>query len=177
MVVMILFLARSSFTSSISIVATITNLLEQELIPHDIPIIFADHGQEVSITLDSAQFIPLTTGERIQVSAFLNYRVNDPSIVNQRINSIMKVYWPNQTQFKTSSSPEGFIINETGSQRHATTITNSKLINPIAVIQFADLIKTMPISNPLQIELTLNQSVTTTQEQAVNNGISSLPLS
>jgi hypothetical protein len=142
---------------------------------HNIPIIFADHGQEVSITLDSGQFIPLTTGEGNQVSAFLNYRVNDPSIVNQRINSIMKIYWPNQTLFKTSSSPEGFIVNETGSQRHATTITNSKLINPIAVLQFADLTKKMPISNSLQILLALNQSAVTTQEQAVNNGISSLP--
>ena len=94
---------------------------------HYIPISFADHGQEVSITLDSGQFIPLTTGEGNQVSAYLNYRVNDPSIVNHRINSIMKIYWPNQTLFKTSSSTEGFIINETGSQRHATTITNSKL--------------------------------------------------
>jgi hypothetical protein len=142
---------------------------------YNIPIIFADHGQEVSITLDSGQFIPLTTGEGNQVSAFLNYRVNDPSIVNQRINSIMKIYWPNQTLFKTSSSPEGFIVNETGSQRHATTITNSKLIDPIAVIQFADLTKTMPISNSLQIMLALNQSAITTQEQAVNNGSSSLP--
>jgi hypothetical protein len=87
----------------------------------------------------------------------------------------MKIYWPNQTLFKTSSSPEGFIVNETGSQRHATTITNSKLIDPIAVIQFADLTKTMPISNSLQIMLALNQSAITTQEQAVNNGSSSLP--
>jgi hypothetical protein len=87
----------------------------------------------------------------------------------------MKIYWPNQTLFKTSSSPEGFIINETGSQRHATTITNSKLINPIAVVQFADLTKTMPLSNPLQIILAVNQSAITTQEQAFNNGISSLP--
>jgi hypothetical protein len=87
----------------------------------------------------------------------------------------MKIYWPNQTLFKTSSSPEGFIVNETGSQRHATTITNSKLINPIAVLQFADLTKKVPISNSLQIMLALNQSAITTQEQAVNNGISSLP--
>ena len=142
---------------------------------HYIPITFADHGQEVSITLDSAQFIPLTTGEGNQVNAFLNYRINDPSIVNQRINSIMKIYWPNQTLFKTSSSPGGFIVNETGSQRHATTITNSKLINPIAVIQFADLTKTMPLSNPLQIILAVNQSAITTQEQAINNGIGTVP--
>jgi hypothetical protein len=96
-------------------------------------------------------------------------------MVNQRVNSIMKAYWPNQTQFKTSSSPGGFIINETGSQRHATTITNNKLINPIAVIQLSDITKTMPISNPLQIVLALNQSPITPQEQMANNGISALP--
>jgi hypothetical protein len=40
-----------------------------------------DHGQEVSIILDSAQFIPLTTGEGNQVNVFINYTVNDPSII------------------------------------------------------------------------------------------------
>src|SRR5215203_6183366 len=134
-----------------------------------------DHGQEVSIILDSAQFIPLTTGEGNQV--------NDPSIINiinSPINSVMKIYWPNRTLFKTSSSPEGFIANETGTQRHATTITNSKLVDPTAVVQFTNLAKTVPISNPVQIRLNLDQPAATTTtattiQGTTTNEIASLP--
>ena len=119
---------------------------------------FAYHGQEVSITLDTAEFIPLSGGEGNQVKMLVNYVVDDSSLGNQRINSVMKVYATNRTLIKTSSSSDGFILNQTGSQRHATTITNSTMQNIIAVVQFTDLAKTAPLSNPLQVNLTLTQA-------------------
>ena len=85
---------------------------------------------------------------------FSNYTVNDPSFLNQKINSVMKVYATNGTLIKTSSSAEGFIVDQTGSQRHVTTITNSTMQNVIAVVQYTDLAKTLPLSNPLQVDLT-----------------------
>ena len=92
---------------------------------------------------------------------------------------LFKVYWPNRTLFKTSSSPEGFIANETGIQRHATTITNSKLVDPTAVVQFTNLAKTVPISNPVQIRLNLDQPAATTTTattiQDKTNEIAALP--
>lgn len=117
---------------------------------------FANHGREISISLDSAQFMPLSGGGN-QVNVFVKYAVNDSSIINQMINSVMKVYAANQTLIKTSSSSEGFIVNQTGLQRHATTLTNSSstLQNVIAVVQFTDLAKTAPLSNTLQVELKL----------------------
>jgi ribonucleotide monophosphatase NagD (HAD superfamily) len=113
-------------------------------------------GQEISISLDSAEFIPLGE-EGNQVIVFSNYTVNDPSFVNQKINSVMKVYATNGTLIKTSSSADGFIVNQTGSQRHVTTITNNTLQNVIAVVQYTDLPKTLPLSNPLQVDLNLTQ--------------------
>jgi hypothetical protein len=114
-------------------------------------------GREISISLDSAEFIPL--GEKgNQVNVFSNYTVNDPSFVNQKINSVMKVYATNGTLIKTSSSADGFIVNQTGSQRHATTITNTTIQNVIAVVQYTSLTKTAPLSNPLQVNLTLTQT-------------------
>ena len=115
------------------------------------------NGQEISISLDNALFVPLSAGGN-QVNVLVNYTVNDSSLLNQEINSVMKVYLTNTTLIKTSSSPDGFIVNQTGSQRHATTITDSKLQNVIAVIQFTDLAKIEPLSNPLRVDLTLNQS-------------------
>jgi hypothetical protein len=118
---------------------------------------FAYQGREISIMLDSAEFLPLSGGEGNQVNIFVNYVADDSSLVNQRVNSVMKVYTTNGTLIKTSSSSDGFILNQTGSQRHATTITNSTMQNVIAVVQFTDLAKTIPLSNPLQVNLTLTQ--------------------
>ena len=118
---------------------------------------FANHGQEVTITEDLALFIPLTVGGN-QVNVIVNYTANDPSIVGEMANSVMKVYTTNRTLIKTSSSAEGFIVNQTGSQRHATTITDSTLREVIAVVQYTDIAKTIPLSNPLRVDLTLNQT-------------------
>jgi len=120
---------------------------------------FAYHGKEISILLDSAEFIPLSeNGEENQVNVFVNYTVNDPSLINQGINSVMKVYSTNGTLIKTSSSAEGFTVNQTGAERHATSITNSTLQDVIAVVQFTNLTKTVPLSNPLQTNLTLSEA-------------------
>ena len=118
---------------------------------------FANHGQEITIIEDLALFIPLTGGGN-QVNVIVNYTANDPSIVGEMANSVMKVYTTNRTLIKTSSSAEGFIVNQTGSQRHATTIVDSTLREVIAVVQYTDLSKTIPLSNPLRVDLTLNQT-------------------
>lgn len=106
------------------------------------------HGEEISIFLGSAEFVPLDVQEN-QVNIVANYTINDPSFTNQKINSVMKVYLPNGTLIKTSSSADGFIVNQTGAQRHATSIINNTSQNVIAVIQFTNLEKTLPVSNPL----------------------------
>jgi peptidase E len=134
------------------------------LFPH---ISYSDHGQEISILLDSAEFIPLEVAEN-QVNVFANYTVNDPSFINQRINSVMKVYLPNGTLIKTSSSADGFIVNQTGEKRHATSIVNNTSQNVIAVVQFTNFEETLPVSNPLQFNLTL------TPPTAIENEIAAL---
>jgi hypothetical protein len=70
---------------------------------------YSYHGEEISIFLGSAEFIPLEVQEN-QVVA--NYTINDPSFTNQKINSVMKVYLPNGTLIKTSSSADGLIVNQ-----------------------------------------------------------------
>jgi hypothetical protein len=128
---------------------------------------YSYHGQEISIFLDSAEFIPLDVGEN-QVNIFANYTVVDLSSINQNINSVMKVYLPNETLIKTSSSADGFIVNQTGVQRHATSIVNNTSQNVIAVVQFTNFEKTLPVSNPLQVNLTL------ALETAIENEIAAL---
>lgn len=153
-------LSRASASSSKAIL--ISSLFFMAVISYSVVISpprasFADHGQEITITEDLALFIPLTVGGN-QVNVLVNYTANDPSIIDQMANSVMKVYTTNRTLIKTSSSAEGFIVNQTGSQRHATTIADSTLREVIAVVQYTDLAKTIPLSNPLRVDLTLNQT-------------------
>jgi hypothetical protein len=141
---------------------------------------FADHGQEISLRLNSAEFAPLSTNKSAhQVRVLVNYTVSDSSLSNNTINSVMKVYSLNGTLLKTSSSPDGFtIINNTGIQRHASTLTNSTIQNVIAVVQFTDASKTIPLSNPVQVKLNLTQPTTTTttqEEQENKQEIAALP--
>ncbi len=129
-------------------------------------LVLAYHGGEISLSLDSAEFTALgEEGNRVDVS--INYIVNDTSFISQdqKINSVMKVYLPNGTLIKTSSSPEGFSLNQTGTAHHATTIPNSTLQNVFAVVQYTDLAKTLPISNPLQMALNLTQSPSVTEHE------------
>lgn len=125
------------------------------------------HGEEISIFLGSAEFVPLDVQEN-QVNIVANYTINDPSFTNQKINSVMKVYLPNGTLIKTSSSADGFIVNQTGAQRHATSIINNTSQNVIAVVQFTNFEKTLPVSNPSQVNLTL------APETAIENEIAAL---
>ena len=62
-----------------------------------------------------------------------------------------------ETLVKTPPSAEGFVVNQTGSQCHGSTITNSTLQNVIVVVQYTDLAKTLTLSNPLQVDLNLTQ--------------------
>jgi glutamate dehydrogenase/leucine dehydrogenase len=80
----------------------------------------------------------------------------------------MKIYLPNGTLIKTASSADGFIVNQTGMQRHATSIVNNTSQNVIAVVQFTNFEKTLPVSNSLQVNLTL------APETAIENEIAAL---
>jgi hypothetical protein len=140
-----IFFVNLLITMSLSVLSLLTPTL-----------VIAYHGQEISISLDHSEFIPLGE-EGNQVNVFSNYTVNDPSLLNQKINAVMKIYSTNGTLIKTSSSAEGFIVNQTGSQHHVTTINNISLQNVIAVVQYTDLAKTLPLSNPLQVDLNLTQ--------------------
>jgi hypothetical protein len=136
---------------------------------------FANHGQEISLVLNSADFTtPSTNKTAHQVRVFVNYTVNDPSIGSQTINSVMKVYSPNGTLLKTSSSPNGFTINNTGVQRHSTTLANSIIQNVSAVVQFTDVSKIIPLSNSVVAKLNLANS-TAIKPEDKKSAIASLP--
>src|SRR5215208_7213239 len=89
---------------------------------------YADHGQEITITLHNSSFGALTSGGGNQVSVFANFELNDNSIAGQTINAVMEVYAPNGTLIRTSSYPNGFVAQSSGGvEGLETTIRDPKL--------------------------------------------------
>ena len=117
--------------------------------------VFADHGEEISIALNSATFMPLTSAEGNQVRVGVNYTTLNSTLIGNTINAVMKVYAPNTTAIKSTSFPNGIIANSSGTAEIKTTIIGNSTQNVTAVVQFTDASKTIPLSNPVQIGLNL----------------------
>ncbi|HEX5904700.1 MAG TPA: hypothetical protein VFY50_01490 [Candidatus Nitrosocosmicus sp.] len=118
---------------------------------------FADHGEEISIALNSGTFMPLTSAEGNQVRVGVNYTTLNGTLIGNTINAVMKVYAPNTTAIKSTSFPNGIIANNSGTAEIKTTIIGNSTQNVTAVVQFTDASKTVPLSNPVQIGLNLTQ--------------------
>jgi hypothetical protein len=127
---------------------------------------FADHGQEIVLTSKDASFAPVSSGEGgNQVKVVVNYAVHDPMIANDLVKGVMKVYAPNGTLLKTSSSPTPFpISNSYGTATLATTITDPTIESVTAKIVFTNPIKTETLSNELTVSVDLIRGATLSGE-------------
>src|SRR5919108_4316324 len=127
---------------------------------------FADHGQEIVLKSKDASFAPISSGEGgNQVKVVVNYAVHDPMIANDLVKGVMKVYSPNGTLLKTSSSPTPFpISNSYGTATLATTITDPTIESVTAKIVFTNSIKTETLSNELPVSVDLIREATLSGE-------------
>ena len=119
---------------------------------------FAYHGQEIQLKIDYAHYLSLLNLNK-QVKVLVSYTTNDTSVTEQPINAVMKIYSINGTIIKTSSYPEGFMVNNTGIVEIKTGINDPTAKELTAVVQFTDIGKTIPLSNPIPIKLTFGQII------------------
>ena len=120
---------------------------------------FADHGQEVSLSLNDSSFAPSPEGGN-QVKVVVNYATQDPMAVDDLVKGVMKVYTPNGTLIKTSSSPTPFPISTTGQLQMSTTLTEDTAENITANIVFTNPIRTEIVSNELPVKPDFNRGIT-----------------
>ncbi len=118
----------------------------------------AYHGQEMVIKLSSVYFTALTESGKHQVKAIINYTVSNSSLAGQKINAVMKVYSVNTTLLKTTSFPNGVVINRTGTLQLLTNLADLSQ-NVISVITVTNIDKTVPLSNTLNVSLHLGQTI------------------
>src|ERR671911_2529739 len=127
---------------------------------------FADHGQEIVLTSKDASFAPVSSGEGgNQVKVVVNYAVHNPMVANDLVKGVMKVYSPDGTLLKTSSSPTPFpITNSHSTVTFATTLTDPTIEDIVAKIVFTNPIKTEILSNELSVSVSLIKDAALTGE-------------
>jgi hypothetical protein len=128
---------------------------------------FADHGHEIVLSTKDSSFAPISSGEGgSQVKVVVNYVVHDPMVANDLVKGVMKVYSPDGTLLKTSSSPTPFPISGShGSSTLATTLTDPRIESVTASIVFTNSIKTETISNELPVNVDLVRGVLSEEQQ------------
>src|SRR5215204_6219362 len=161
---------------SAAILATLLLYLLSSCISQDKPIsgiaAFADHGQEITLTLYNSSFGSLTSGGGNQVSIFANYKLNDNSIAGQTINAVMEVYAPNGTLIITSSYPSGFVAQSSGGvEGLETTIKDPTLQSVTANVTFRNADKTEALSNNLRVNLNIGEEGTTAPTTGEEAGV------
>jgi hypothetical protein len=121
-------------------------------------LVFANHGKEIILKLNDAQFF-LPSGKNIQqVKLTTTYSVSDSATIGKDISGTMKIFSSNGTLIKTTSIPNGFKVDKTGFQQFVTSLPNSTIQNITTVVLFTDLNKTAPLSNSINTDLILNKT-------------------
>lgn len=135
---------------------------------------YADHGQEITLTLHNSSFGSLSSGSGNQVGVFASYELNDDSIAGQTINAVMEVYAPNGTLIRTSSYPNGFVAQSSGGvEGLETTIRDPTLQSVTANVTFRNLDKTSMLSNDLRVDLNLAEEGAVPTTTPTGEGIGS----
>jgi hypothetical protein len=119
---------------------------------------FAQVSSNKPITqrLDYAHFLPLTNNSKLhQVKVIVNYSA--PISTGQY--AYMKVYAPNGTLIKVSSSPNGVKTVAPGKAQFATTLSDSTVKQVKAYTMFTNSHRSVNYSNPISIMLSLGQTI------------------
>jgi hypothetical protein len=148
-------LALGLIMVTMTMILTVTTTTSIFLVPPLVQSALADHGQEVVLSEKDSSFAPVSSGEGgNHVKVVVNYDVHDPMTLNDLAKAVMKVYSPDGTLVKTSSSPTPFrITDDQGTVTLATTLTDTTIEGVTAKIVFTNPIKTETISNELPVSI------------------------
>jgi hypothetical protein len=123
---------------------------------------FAEHGQEIVLSLNDSSFAPNAPDGKNQVKVVVNYATQDPMVVHDLVKGVMKVYSANGTLLKTSSSPTPFAASSSGKLSLTTTLTDNTIDSVTAKIVFTNPIRTEIVSNELPVKLDLIRGIAPT---------------
>jgi hypothetical protein len=148
-------LALGLIMVTMTMILTVTTTTSIFLVPPLVQSALADHGQEVVLSEKDSSFAPVSSGEGgNHVKVVVNYDVRDPMTLNDLAKAVMKVYSPDGSLVKTSSSPTPFrITDDQGTVTLATTLTDTAIEGVTAKIVFTNPTKSETISNELPVSV------------------------
>jgi hypothetical protein len=111
---------------------------------------------KITIRFITSQFVPLTNSTYNQLKLNVYYKTNNASLIGTKINGIMRVSSLNGSIIKTSSFPNGFLLNQSGVIRFATSFTDKTLQTVKADIVLTDLSKNHQLSNNITRNVAYN---------------------
>jgi hypothetical protein len=111
-------------------------------------------SKPITQRLDYAHFLPLTNNKLHQIKVIVDYT---PVSVGQY--AYMKLYGPNKTLLKISSSPHGVKTIAPGKAQFATSISDSTIKQVSAYVMFTNSFRNANYSNPININLNLGQTL------------------
>ena len=144
---------RSNYRNIVTLI-----VISMFFIPTAQQLIFANHGKEIDLKFNDAQFYLLPTKNIQQVKFTTTYSVSDTGTVSKHISGTMKIYAENGTLIKTTSIPNGFKADKTGFQQFVTSLPATSPKTITAIVLFTDLNKTSPMSNSINRDLALNKT-------------------
>ena len=118
----------------------------------------ANHGKEIVLKSNDAQFFLVPNKNVHQIKLTTTYSVSDPTTVGKQISGTMKIYTTNGTLLKTTSITNGFMAEKNGFQQFVTTLPYSTAKSITTIVLFTDLNKTVPFSNSITNKLVLNKT-------------------
>lgn len=104
-------------------------------------------SNEVIIHLNSVTFTPLDNNQANQLKVVVDYKTNDPALVNTPMTGTMKVYLSDGTLLKTSSIPKGFVLGQSGPIQFATSFVDKTIQDIKADVYLTNTLGTEKISN------------------------------
>lgn len=112
-------------------------------------------SNEVTIHLNSVTFAPLDNNQANQLKVVVDYKTNDPALVNTPMTGTMKVYLSDGMLLKTSSIPKGFVLGQSGPIQFATSFADKTIQDVKADVYLTNTLDTERISNTLTINASL----------------------
>ena len=118
--------------------------------------VIAQNGNDISISLENASYVQLNnTASKLNV--LVNYDVENKTLLDERINGVMKVYASNGTLVRFSSFPNGFLANESDVVEFKTTLKDPNLTDIVVNVTLFDIGKKNILSNTITSESSLQK--------------------
>lgn len=115
-------------------------------------------ANKITLQLNSIKFTPSSSNSNSNLlNALVDYQTNDASSLNTPMSGIMKVYLSNGTQIRTSSIPNGYVVEKAGTIPFSTSFTDNTIKNVKVTIYLTDPLKHSEISNEVTTKTSLSR--------------------